>query len=116
MAWEWSHTDEAYQNAREQLNQIPDDDLRVIFGEWWAHAHRSETGEDFTTALYQEGRNLAQELQPWTLAAFIWKRMEKQRTCDNGGHNAWACPYGCGAHTVPFDPVVLNGRQEESGS
>ena len=115
MAWEWSHTDEAYQNAREQLNQVPDNELRVIFGEWWAHAQRKDkenictfSTSDFDPDIYQEGRNLAQELQPWTLAAFIWKRMEKLRTCDNGGHRAWACPYGCGAHMVPFNPVRLN--------
>ena len=114
MAWEWSHTDEAYQNAREQLNQVSDNDLRIIFGEWWAHAQRKDSGKictfstsDFDSEIYQEGRNLAQELQPWTLAEFIWKRMEKLRTCDNGGHRAWACPYGCDPHKVPFDPVKI---------
>lgn len=110
MSWEWSHTDEAYQNAREQLNQVSDDDLRIIFGEWWAHAHREDrdTVGKPGLSLYQEGRNLAQNLEPFALAAFIWKRMSKLRTCDNGGHRAWACPYGCEPHKVSFDPVKLN--------
>jgi len=115
MAWDWSHTNEAYQNAREQLNQIPENDLRIIFGEWWAHAHNAKNDEgllgsttNFDSEVYAEGRSLAQELQPWTLAEFIWKRMEKLRTCDNGGHRAWACPYGCDPHKVPFDPVSIN--------
>ncbi len=32
----------------------------------------------------------------------IWQyASEDLRTCDNGGYNAWMCPWGC--HTVSFD-------------
>lgn len=32
----------------------------------------------------------------------IWERASNLATCDNGGFNAWMCPFGCDCHTVSF--------------
>ena len=37
------------------------------------------------------------------IIADIWQFMKELRTCDNGGFNAYCCPYGC--HTVSFDKL-----------
>ncbi len=36
MAWSWSHTADAYQNARDNLSALSDEDLITIFAEWKA--------------------------------------------------------------------------------
>lgn len=95
MAWEWSHTPEAYANARRNLGRL-DDDLRVIWAEWEAY-----DGNDFDDSVYPDALARAEDIPHDVLADRIWEQMEEQATCDNGGWRAWACPFGC--HTVSFD-------------
>jgi hypothetical protein len=33
--------------------------------------------------------------------AEVWEKVKALAVCDNGGFEAWVCPYGC--HTLPFD-------------
>ena len=40
-----------------------------------------------------------------TLAAKLWLRVETLATCDNGGHMAWICPFGCECHKISFDEI-----------
>jgi hypothetical protein len=108
MAWSWSHTAEAYQNARDSFLELPPSTLRVILAEWVA-AERDEYGEyDFNLRKYRkairENYRLERRLGPHileSLAEDCWNRIEELATCDNGGWNCWVCPFGC--HTVPFN-------------
>jgi hypothetical protein len=97
MAWEWSHTDEAYYNAFENLSNQSREFLEVAMAEWLA------TDEDgFDTEKYdRRALPYAKRMDDDTLINSIWERAGEQRTCDNGGFNAWVCPYGC--HQVSFD-------------
>lgn len=95
MAWQWSHTAEAYADARANFEGLPADTLAVIAHEWLVHdrAGPDPSVEDF-------------EAIPLPLVDTevridaLWERVEALATCDNGGWNAWVCPFGC--HTVPF--------------
>lgn len=106
MAWEWSHTQEAYDNAHKQLYAQSREWLEIVFAEWHAKGKGTDDcGEPlFSQGKYNRALKHAKTLPDDTLAEEIWERMEALATCDNGGWNAWACPYGCGCHTVPFDP------------
>jgi len=108
MAWEWSHSPEAYGNAREQLDTQDREWLRECFSEWFAEADPTEYAGGFNEARYRIAMIQAVDLPNDILADSIWGKMEARATCDNGGHNAWACPTGC--HTVPFDPVDSAGK------
>jgi len=111
MAWSWSHTVEAYFDARENLFDLDADTLRVIWAEWMG-CPPSDDGfrydEDFDPALYESKLAEAASIDAESLAESIWDFAEEQRTCDNGGWNAWVCPSGC--HTVPFS----RGDDDES--
>lgn len=94
MAWEWSHTVKAYWNARENLAELSKEELEIIYAEW------SEWEDSFNERKYGIALKHASKLCHDFLVAWIWERAEQFRTCDNGGFNAWICPYGC--HAVPF--------------
>jgi hypothetical protein len=96
MAWEWSHTTEAYDNARENVDNLPRKTLLVILREW-AYHDREQRGKDGSFRLPNGIRSMPRS----ELAEMVNTRMEEQRTCDSGGFNAWCCPEGC--HTVSFD-------------
>lgn len=108
MAWEWSHTAEAYDAAHENLHDLPHMVLREIWAEW--HAQRCALPEhagkahkpsgDFCLTCYQHELIDSAQYMRDTLANAIWPWAQEQATCDNGGFNAWVCPYGC--HTVSF--------------
>lgn len=109
MAWEWSHTPEAYQDARLNLADLETAELRVIYAEWQANApggyydDEGYQGDDFDQEAYDEALVEAVELSHDALVDYIWEQADQQRTCTNGGHQAWICPYGCGCHLVAFD-------------
>lgn len=105
MAWEWSHTDDAYRGAARQVERLPRRELLVILREW-AYYDREVRG----TIRHRHGarrpagfrlpNGLARLSQPM-LAELVWQRAEEHRTCTTGGRAAYTCPYGC--HTVPFE-------------
>lgn len=109
MAWEWSHTPEAYQDAERNLRDLETLELRVIYCEWQAYepdgyyGDDGYHGDDFDQEAYDEAMDEALKMSHDDLADYIWRKASDQATCDNGGFNAWTCPYGCGCHTVPFD-------------
>lgn len=97
MAWEWSHSGEAYEAAQENLNKLPKKTLDIIYAEWEAHTK----DDDFDQSIYNKALKFAKDtLVHETLADDIWNRMCNLAICDNGGFDAWCCPYGC--HTVSF--------------
>ena len=104
MAWEWSHSQEAYDFAREFLQEkIAFTALVEIAAEWDVHAH-CEVNDDapaFDHELFNarvaEYKGYSQE----DLAGLVWGKMEQLRTATNGGHALWGCPYGCKCHWIP---------------
>lgn len=98
MAWSWSHTNEAYQYAREQVAAQERDWLETVYAEWKA----SHGDDNLNEEAYKEHLEKAKQLPDDILADFIWEKMEEQATCTNGGWEAWCCPFGCGCHMVPF--------------
>lgn len=113
MSWEWSHTNEAYQNAELNLSDLPLEQLRIIASEWFASEPQwiddpelhggGEWSTGFDVARYEArlAEIIEAEVPADILADYIWKKAEVQRSCDNGGGNCWVCPEGC--HTVSFD-------------
>lgn len=101
--WEWSHSPEAYDTARANVQAKDREWLEVVFAEWHASPapklqENKNRGSKYNIALAK-----AKKLSEDALADFIWDKMSKQRVCSEGGHNAYCCPYYC--HTVPFSPV-----------
>lgn len=114
MSWSWSHTAEAYENARANLGRKPIKDLIVILAEWKSRGFDSETGEQIDDELDSQKYNLVVKnltdaiaqgnLTKEDIADEIWPLMEEQATCTNGGWEAHCCPFECSAHMVSFDP------------
>jgi len=114
MSWEWSHTAEAYQNAESNLRRLKPAVLRVIWAEWKAFEpasdepggkFRSSSSSQLNGARYEAAMKEAKAINPDFLADYIWEQASELRTCDNGGFNAWLCPFGCGCHRVSFSSV-----------
>lgn len=104
MCWSWSHTAEAYSNARENLEDMDREDLEIIFAEWRAAQGKGGVVHDhnsFSMKRYDRALKFAKSLPGDVLVDFIWERAEESATCDNGGFNLWVCPSGC--HTVTPD-------------
>jgi hypothetical protein len=109
MAWSWSHTQEAYDDAQKNVQDLPRSDLEIIFAEWVANYPRGthqQQEEEWDSNRYHKALARASLKSDDCLAEFIWENMERLAICDNGGWNAWVCPHGC--HRVPFS------REEES--
>lgn len=119
MAWSWSHTAEAYRHAEENVRKQPREWLEVVFAEWRANQGKggaqSDDNDLFCNRRYERALAYAKrpDVTDEQLADHIWARMEELATCDNGGWNAWCCPFGCGPHTVPFSPEAEEETEEE---
>lgn len=113
MAWEWSHSYEAYDNVRENIhNKVEKDreEMEEVWGEWYAYFLERYMEVPFLDSI-EAGRKTAEGLSNYDLAETIWKLSEAQSICENGGFEAWICPYGCGCHMVPFD--LIEGEDED---
>lgn len=122
MAWSWSHSIEAYEAARNKLDKQNQKWLAEVWAEWQAWEREQAIVEEQKIAFEEDreeqelpaefGENYDRDFKqckkdmrgnPWQrelIVEEIWNRMKQQATCDNGGWNAWACPYGC--HYVSF--------------
>lgn len=109
MAWSWSHTAEAYTNARAQLEALDRETKVTIAAEWLSQNKTKPDHIDIKR--YKKSMSKAQRMPEDVLHDFIWEKMEALATCTNGGWEAWCCPFGCMCHMVPFDPVEA---QEEA--
>jgi len=104
--WSWSHTQDAYDNAQSNIRDLPREKLEIVFAEWRA-LQTNKTDEllkmnpDFDLKKYDKAIIYAKTLSDDDLCNFIWEKTSEQAICDNGGHAAWICPYGC--HRVSFD-------------
>lgn len=121
MAWEWSHTAEAYEGARLQVERLPRQELLTILREWAYHDREAAGRLRGPVISPRSGRALGfrlpngiRRLYRDTLADLVWERMEAHRTCSNGGWEAYCCPDGC--HRVPFEaPRIWRGTMGRSG-
>jgi len=106
MAWEWSHSPEAYTNVRDNLELL----TKEILIECLAEFREKELGDaDDDRELYGDDYNdFVRELTEdkfhtcESLARELWPKVEELATCDNGGFDSWICPDGCGGHKVSF--------------
>jgi hypothetical protein len=110
MAWEWSHTQEAYNNAKRNMEALDRATREVIAAEWMgtpSYWHKTADGVfryDTNLDLKRYYKALCR-VKRWTdkkMNEFIWKNMEELATCTNGGWEAYCCPHGCGCHMVSF--------------
>lgn len=99
--WSWSHTSEAYDNARRNLERLDRETLNVIYAEW--HSPFKGDPHSFSEHKYRVAKKRAEKLDPDELVEFIWGKMSEQATCENGGFMAHCCNYHCGCHMVSFD-------------
>lgn len=111
MAWEWSHTQEAYNNAEQNVIDMINNN-RERAEAVYAEIKGCNNWQDYTTAsnnfdedAYNKALLEAKRIDDRKLLDTIWNFANEYRTCDNGGFNAHICPHGC--HTVPFN------REEE---
>ena len=102
MTWEWSHTPEAYDAARENLHRLDHETLAVIFAEWKASVPCKYGEHEFRPERYPLALLGARKRPSDCLADAIWDLMSEQRSCTNGGREAHCCPFGCGCHMVSF--------------
>lgn len=101
MAWEWSHTYEAYANVEGNIHHMSLADLRTVYAEWRAYDLEQKNHEDPWGKPYDRFIRDANKMSRNELTEYVWERASEFRTCDNGGFRAWVCPWGC--HTVSFD-------------
>ena len=108
MAWSWSHTQQAYAAAHENLSSFDKPTLEIIFAEWRAaqgkHGVIDQVSPQFCQRKYDRALKHAETLAHDILVEFIWEKASEQATCENGGFEAWMCPFGCGCHSVSFSP------------
>ena len=109
MAWSWSHTEQAYADAQENLSTLDRETLEIIFSEWRAaqgkHGAIDPVSPGFSKRKHDRALKHAKTLAHETLVEFIWEKAAEFATCDNGGFEAWMCPQGCGPHCVSFSPL-----------
>lgn len=113
-SWSWSHTQEGIQNARNQMEAMDRETRNVIAAEWLAKIKSDNYGcSELDTRKYYRSLPRVQQWDDDKLNEFIWTKMEEYATCSNGGWEAYCCPFDCGCHTVPFDPV--EGQEDYEG-
>lgn len=98
MAWSWSHSPEAYTNLYNNLQRESVETLATCLAEWKTNewdAVNLDADSGFDNGTYEAFLADAMKLTPDVLADAVYRKSEEQATCDNGGFNAWICPYGC---------------------
>jgi hypothetical protein len=104
MSWEWSHTNEAYENGYQNLCNMSREELNTILAEWKATKHNTEYSGDpqFRANRYDKCLDWVSKLPASDIVVdTIWDKASELRSCDNGGFRLHVCPYGC--HTVSCD-------------
>jgi hypothetical protein len=119
MVWAWSHSVEGCEAVRGRIFAIAEcaqggdresmEWLGVVFAEWCGVIPGGNWSHDYSDRGYLRGLRRAYSLGRrlgWAeVAQEIWDKCESQALCENGGHHAWACPFGCGCHLLSFNPV-----------
>ena len=104
MAWEWSHSVEAYQAVEQNIRSQSREWLITVYAEWQAlDGSDQPDGAGFNEVTFRVMILYGATLNNEALADYIWERTEQHRTCENGGYLAHCCPFGCLCHMVSFD-------------
>ncbi len=121
MAWEWSHTQEAYAIARWNLEHKDDDFLLECWAEFATDKAENSTPDGFDyerwIGYYEEQIAKAKDqlgMSRSSVVDDIWNWASKERTCSNGGHDAYVCPDGC--HRVSFSTPEPEPTEDDSES
>lgn len=96
MAWSWSHSDVAYDAARNNLARKSRKWLLTCLREF-NYYELDNAGKRPHFRLPYNGRKVAKDV----LVAEVWEKAEELRLCSNGGHELYMCPDGC--HCVSVD-------------
>jgi len=119
MSWSWSYSQEGYQNIHDNIHRMSREDLIVCLAEFAAHEKRPEDWDDEEDGDWEEYRMMHEPfddaefekvkkrltescLDAETFADEVSRKAAEYAVSDNGGFNAYVCPYGC--HTVSLDP------------
>jgi len=116
MAWSWSYSDEGLSAIMAGIENLPLDDLITCYAEFEAYRlrNRSNVKFDFNRTAYRRGLHQARLIADTgedILVSAIQSRAEELATSDNGGWNAYVCPYGC--HTVNLKECMKLLEQPE---
>jgi len=102
MSWEWSHTDEAIDNAQHfflcNTDKEWQDEIAVEWMVYYLNNKQDSTGTQWEFHILKILQMIEPKDQEW-----IWEEAEANRVCDNGGFNLWMCPYGCEKHYLNLD-------------
>lgn len=123
MTWNWSHTQEAYDNVYYNISQLSLETLREIATEIKTYqdmlAQRPERLIEglsdreilWHPELHEMYLEKVNNLPADILVDLIYKFASEQAECTNGGYEAYVCPYGC--HSVSFsrDSIRDNTKQ-----
>jgi hypothetical protein len=110
MVWQWSHTADGIDNVRTRLELQSRRWLVTVYAEWQARICHEDEEDEFCDRKYRAARREARPLDDVALIDAVWDSMCELQYCENGGHEAWACPFGCGCHTLSF--ATLSGREQ----
>lgn len=116
MAWEWGFSVEGIEAIRENIRNQDREWLETVFAEWETIPKNQNDGfstQDFNEKKYSKALQKAKKLPDDVLADYIYERAETQSLAENGGHNAYCCPYGCTCHTVSLNLELTNAENEE---
>ena len=107
MVWTWSHTQEAYWNVRVNISYIPRVELEVMWAEWKAYQWEKENEGEcaFTEGIYDTQLKIAKTLIVEGLVSDIQDKVSKLGECEEGGFQAYGCPYYCYTHRVSFEEI-----------
>ena len=104
--WEWSHSEEAYSYAREQLGKLPRKELAEIAIAWKKELPRRGKNALINTR--------SKYVSDGMLADWIWEHASSYdhgRNCSNGGHELYMDPQGY--HTIDLRRMPKDWTPEE---
>ena len=100
MVWQWSHTADGIDDVRTRLELQSRRWLVTVYAEWHARICHEDEEDEFCDRKYRAARKQARQLDDVALIDAVWDSMCELQSCENGGHEAWACPFGC--HLLSF--------------
>ena len=73
--------------------------LETVYAEWEGH----EGTECVNPANCRHALKHAATKSHDELADYVWEKAKRSATCEKGGWEVWACPFGCVGHRLPVE-------------